>query len=67
MPKEGYKTITVRREVYERLRGLAERTDRSVPKLIEHLIRTEKVSEEPSQSAAPHEDLTPNIKEGVEG
>jgi len=41
-PREGYKTITVRRKVYEELKGLAEKTHRSVPKLIEYFIKIEK-------------------------
>jgi len=62
VPIEGYKSITVRREVYEELKSLAERTHRSVPGLIEHLI--EKASEGPSQSANIHEDMFPQKKGG---
>jgi len=45
MPAEGYKSITVSREVYEELKDLAVKTHRSIPKLIEHLIEKIKKKE----------------------
>ncbi|RJS93669.1 hypothetical protein CW705_01455 [Candidatus Bathyarchaeota archaeon] len=64
VPIEGYKSITIRREVYEELKSLAERTHRSVPGLIEHLI--EKASEGPSQSTTTREDVSPTQKEAAD-
>jgi predicted CopG family antitoxin len=39
--REGYKTITVQEEVYVKLSKLAEKTNRSIPKTIEHLQKNE--------------------------
>jgi len=61
VPAEGYKSITVRREVYEELKSLAEKTHRSVPGLIEYLI--EKASEGPSQSDKSQETFSPVLRE----
>lgn len=38
MPKEGYSSVAVSDEVYERLKKNAEETHRTVPKLIEHML-----------------------------
>ena len=65
VPTEGYKTITVSREVYDKLKNLAEGTYRSVPKLIEHLIRIEKISEGSSESAGFPEKSTPKPEEAM--
>jgi len=67
VPIEGYKTITVRREVYEELKNLAERTHRSVSKLIEHLIQVHGVSEERRELESVPVTSIPNLKEAVEG
>jgi predicted CopG family antitoxin len=42
MPEEGYRTITIREEVYVKLSKLAEKTNRSIPKTIEHLLKNAK-------------------------
>jgi predicted CopG family antitoxin len=39
-PTEGFKTITVTEETLKKLEELAEKTHRSVPKVIEHLLET---------------------------
>jgi len=38
MPREGYKTITVKEDTYKELQDFAEQTHRSVPQTIEYLI-----------------------------
>lgn len=40
MPVEGFETITVSSETYQALKSIAEKTQRSIPKTIEHLLRT---------------------------
>ena len=42
MPEEGYRTITIREEVYVKLSKLAEKTNRSIPKTIEYLLKNSK-------------------------
>lgn len=38
MPREGYRTITVKAEIHKELEDFAEQTHRSVPQTIEYLI-----------------------------
>ena len=38
MPVEGFKTITVSQEVYDKIENFAEKTHRSVPKAVEFLM-----------------------------
>jgi len=38
MPEPGYKTITVSEDLYEVLKKRAEKTHRSIAKLVEYLI-----------------------------
>ena len=39
MPVNGYQTITVSDELYNQLKECAEKTQRSIPKVIEHLLK----------------------------
>jgi predicted CopG family antitoxin len=38
VPVEGFETITVSTDLYKKLKEIAEKTQRSVPKVIEHLL-----------------------------
>jgi predicted CopG family antitoxin len=38
MPREGYRSITVKEDVYCQLEKIADATHRTVPEVIEHLI-----------------------------
>ena len=38
MPKEGYKTITVREETYKRLQAFAEKGYMTIPRAVEYLL-----------------------------
>jgi len=38
MPVEGWKSITVSEQTYKQLEQLAEKTHRTIPKLVEFLI-----------------------------
>ena len=38
MPKKGYKSITVPEALHNRLMEIADKTHRSIPKLIEHML-----------------------------
>jgi len=40
MPAEGYKTITINEETYKKLEKLADKTCRTIPSLIEYLLKT---------------------------
>lgn len=42
MPREGYRSITVKDDVYSQLEKIAEGTHRTVPEVIEHLVKTKK-------------------------
>jgi len=42
MPVEGFETITVSTELYNELKVLAEKTQRSIPKTIEFLLQKSK-------------------------
>jgi len=39
LPREGYKTITVSEEVYEKLDKMAKESFRTVPQYIEYLLQ----------------------------
>jgi hypothetical protein len=40
MPVEGFKSITVSEEVFDKLQKLAEKNHRTVPGTIQHLLET---------------------------
>jgi hypothetical protein len=42
MPEEGYKSITVREEIYTKLQDLAEKNSRSISKQIEYFLKKSK-------------------------
>jgi hypothetical protein len=42
MPVEGFETVTVSTECYNKLKERAEKTQRSIPKLIEFLLQNSK-------------------------
>jgi len=44
MPPKGYKTISVKEKVHNELQNLADRTNRTVPELIEHLVSAHKTT-----------------------
>jgi predicted CopG family antitoxin len=46
MPREGYRSITVKGEVYQELEKKAEESHRTVPEYIEHLLEIEKQQKE---------------------
>jgi predicted transcriptional regulator len=39
VPVEGFETITVSSDLYQRLQEVAEKTQRSIPKVIEYLLK----------------------------
>lgn len=38
MPREGYRSITVKDAIYGKLEKIAENTNRTIPEVIEHLL-----------------------------
>lgn len=38
MPVEGFETITVSTDLYKKLKDIGEKTQRSIPKVIEYLL-----------------------------
>jgi predicted CopG family antitoxin len=41
VPRDGFKSVTVSEDVYEKLQKLAEENHRSIPETIEHLVDPE--------------------------
>jgi hypothetical protein len=46
MPVEGFKSVTIPEETYKQLEIMADRTHRSIPKLIEYLLEVAKIAKE---------------------
>lgn len=42
MPKEGFKSVTVSEELYKKLEKIAKKTFRTVPSVIEYLLKNNK-------------------------
>ena len=44
MPRKGYRSLTVKEKVFERLQKIAEETHRTIPEMIEHLTENQQTN-----------------------